>query len=239
MGIIINTDKSKVMAFSKERITDINKNKFRLVIGNDDIEYVSQYKYLVVIVTSNAKFSFAENTLSMKASRALFSIKQSIFDKTIKPSSLLRIFDSLVKPITLYGSEIWSGYKSCYVGKTIEEMFEMTLKNTNEFDKTYMRFCKYTLGVYSKACNFAVISELGLFPLIISIVANCINFWLHTIHSHSISLVHKAYLEQKNSSNSHSNSWLQFVKSLLSDLGFSHVWKKPEYIKCSLTPFFS
>ena len=224
-GLVINTDKSKVMAFSKERITGINKNKFRFAIGNDDIEYVSQYKYLGVIFTSNAKFSVAENTLSMKASRALFSIKQSIFDKTIKPSSLLRIFDALVKPIALYGSEIWSGYKSCYVGKTIEEMFEMTLKNTNEFDKTYMRFCKYTLGVHSKACNFAVISELGLFPLIISIVANCINFWLHTVHSHRDSLVHKAYLEQKNSCNSHSNSWLQFVKALLSDLGFSHVWK--------------
>ena len=90
-GLVINTDKSKVMAFSKERITGINKNKFRFVIGNDDIEYVSQYKYLGVIFTSNAKFSVAENTLSMKASRALFSIKQSIFDKTIKPSSLLRI----------------------------------------------------------------------------------------------------------------------------------------------------
>ena len=38
------------------------------------------------------------------------------------------------------------------------------------------------------------------------------------------------YLEQKNSSNSHSNSWLQFVKSLLSDLGFSHVWKNQSKI---------
>ena len=37
------------------------------------------------------------------------------------------------------------------------------------------------------------VSELGLFPLIISILANCINFWLHTIHSHRDSLVHKAY----------------------------------------------
>ena len=161
----------------------------------------------------------------MKASRALFSIKQSIFNKNIKPSSLLCIFDALVKPIALYGSEIWSGYKSCYVSKTIAEMFELTLKNTNEFDKTYMRFCKYTLGVHSKACNFAVISELGLFPLIISILANCINVWLHAIQSHRDSLVHKAYLEQKNSSKSQNNCWLQFVKSLLNDLGFSHVWK--------------
>ena len=48
------------MAFSKERI---NKDKFRFVIENDDIEYVSQYKYLGVIFTGNAKFSVAEKRL--------------------------------------------------------------------------------------------------------------------------------------------------------------------------------
>ena len=160
----------------------------------------------------------------MKASRALFSIKQSIFDKTIKPSSILYIFDSLVKPIALYNSEIWTAYKYCFKGKTIEELFALTLKNTNEFDKTYMRFCKYVLGVNSKACNFAVISELGRFPLVISIITNCINFWLHTIQSNSDSLLQNAYQEQVTSSNNNNNIWLQFVKSMLYDLGFSHVW---------------
>ncbi|MCU7801431.1 MAG: hypothetical protein KZQ70_15200, partial [gamma proteobacterium symbiont of Lucinoma myriamae] len=159
----------------------------------------------------------------MKASRALFSIKQSVFDKSIKPSSLLHIFDALVKPIALYNSEIWLGHKSCFRGKTVEEMFELTLKNTNEFDKIYMRFCKHVLGVHSKASNFAVISELGQFPLIISTITSCINFWLHTIQSNTDSLLQKAYQEQVNFSINNS-IWLQFVKSLLYDLGFSHVW---------------
>ena len=98
-------------------------------------------------------------------------------------------------------------------------MFDLTLKNTNEFDMTYMRFCKHVLGVHSKACNFAVISDLGLFPLIISIITNCINFWLHTTQSNANSLLQKAYQEQVNSSNDNS-LWLQFVKNLLCDLGF-------------------
>ena len=153
------------------------KDKFSLVVGMDESEYVYQYKYLVVIFNSNAKFSVDEKTLSMKASRASFSIKQSIFDKTIKPSSILHIFDALVKPIALYNSEIRSAYKSCFRSKTVEEIFELTLKNTNEFDKTYMRFCKYVLGVHSKACNFAVIGELGQFPLTISILTSCVNFF--------------------------------------------------------------
>lgn len=220
-GLTINTDKSKVMTFSKTG--RIFKDRFRFVVGKYDLEYVNQYKYLGVIFTNNAKFSVAEKTLSMKASRALFSIKQSVFDKSIKPSSLLHIFDALVKPIALYNSEIWLGHKSCFRGKTVEEMFELTLKNTNEFDKIYMRFCKHVLGVHSKASNFAVISELGQFPLIISTITSCINFWLHTIQSNTDSLLQKAYQEQVNSSINNS-IWLQFVKSLLYDLGFSHVW---------------
>ena len=104
-------------------------------------------------MTSCGNFSVAEKTLSMKAGRALFSIKQSVFDKTVKPSSILQIFDALVKPIALvnsialYNSEIWSAYKLCLRGKTVEEMFKLTLKNTNEFDKTHMRFSKQVLGI--------------------------------------------------------------------------------------------
>ena len=40
--------------------------------------------------------------------------------------------------------------------------------------KTYMRLSKQVLGVHSKESNFAVVSELGQFPLIISVLANCI-----------------------------------------------------------------
>ena len=118
-----------------------------------------------MIFSSNGKFSAAEKTLSMKANRALFSIKQGIFDKSIKPSSVLHIFDALVKPIALYNAEIWAAYKSCYKSKTLEDMFDISLKSNCEFDKVNIRFCKYVLGVNSKACNFAVISELGQFPM--------------------------------------------------------------------------
>ena len=67
------------MVFSKTG--RLVKNKFRFVVGMDELEYVNQYKYLGVIFTSNAKFSVAEKTFSMKANRALFSIKPSIFNK--------------------------------------------------------------------------------------------------------------------------------------------------------------
>ncbi|MEW8545934.1 MAG: reverse transcriptase family protein, partial [Candidatus Thiodiazotropha sp.] len=220
-GLVINTNKSKVMVFSKSG--RLPKDAFTFFVGEDELEYVKQYKYLGVNISSTAKFSVAEANLSLKANRALFSIKQSIFNKNIKPSAVLNIFDALVKPIALYASELWSPYKPCYKNKTLDEMFELSLKSSSEYDKLYIKFCKYLLGVHSKACNFAVLSELGQYPLLITILTSSINFWLHIIQSSCDSLVAKAYLEQINGPNDRS-IWVQFIKNVMCDLGFSHVW---------------
>ena len=221
-GLSINIDKTKIMIFSKNGRAC--KDRFQFIIGHSILECVNSYKYLGVEISANGKFLIAEKNLSLKASRALFSIKQSIFDSSIKPSAVLRIFDSLIKPIALYNSEIWVGYKSCYQKKTIDEMFDMSFKCFNEFDKIFTRFSKYVLGVHSKSSNFAVYSELGQFPLIISAIASCINFWIHTVQSGSESIISKAYLEQLNSP-SLKSTWLCFIKNILTDLGFSHVWE--------------
>ena len=150
-------------------------------------------------------------------------ITPSIFDSTTKPSAVLRIFHSLIKPITIYNREIWAGYKTCYHKKSIDEMFEMSYKGHNKFDKIFTRFSKYVLGVHSKASNFAVLSELGQLPLIVSIIASYINFSLHTIQSNSESLISAAHWEQCNNPELKS-LWLCFIKTVLNDLGFSHVW---------------
>ena len=102
-------------------------------------------------------------------------------------------------------------------------MFEITFKGQNKFDKIFARFSKFALGVHPKASNFAVLSELGQYPLVLSALASCINFWLHIVQSNDNSLVNKAYREQCNNSNS---QWFDFVKKqLLRDLGFSHIWE--------------
>lgn len=79
LGLALNIEISKIMAFSKTG--RVLKDKFRLNIGGEELEYVTQYKYLVVTFSSSTKFSVAEKHLSLKANRALFSTKQSIFDR--------------------------------------------------------------------------------------------------------------------------------------------------------------
>ena len=46
-------------------------------------------------------------------------------------------------------------YKPCYRNKTLDEMFEMSIKSNTEIDKIHAKFCKYVLRVHNKACNLA------------------------------------------------------------------------------------
>ena len=54
------------------------KDRFQVIIGHSILECVNSYKYLGVEISANGKFLIAEMNLRLKASRAMFSIKQSI-----------------------------------------------------------------------------------------------------------------------------------------------------------------
>ena len=74
---------------------------------------------------------------------------------------MMHIFDTLVKPALLYGSEIWA-----HEGKEILE-------------KLHLRFCKYMLLtlVNKTTCSNMVYGELGEYPLILSTQTRMIVFW--------------------------------------------------------------
>ena len=63
------------------------------------------------------------------------------------PKVLLNLFDKLIIPILLYGSEIWG----CNTHKCIEYV--------------HIKFLKYVLGLPTSAPNAAVISEFGRYPI--------------------------------------------------------------------------
>ena len=54
----------------------------------------------------------------------------------------LSLFDTLVVPIILYGSEVWGAY------------------NIKEVDKLHIKFCKLILGVRPQTSNVAVFGDL-------------------------------------------------------------------------------
>ena len=67
---------------------------------------------------------------------------------------MLDAFNSLVKPILLFFSEIW-GHDS--------------KEGSGEIEKTFSGFCKYILGVHRNTTNLAIYGELGVYSLNIDI----------------------------------------------------------------------
>ena len=52
--------------------------------------------------------------------KALFKLKQLLYDSNLKPDTSLKLFDQLIKPICLYGAEIW-GVDSINISMDLQE----------------------------------------------------------------------------------------------------------------------
>ena len=99
-------------------------------------------------------------TLCDQALRAYHSLL-SVFDRIhLDIKTKLSLFDTMIVPILLYGSEIWGVY------------------DYKEVDKLHIKFCKNILGVRKQTSNYAVYGELGRFPLSVIAKERSLKFWL-------------------------------------------------------------
>ncbi len=108
------------------------------------------------------------NELKEKVRRAFYAIKKSI-QIEIPIRIWLKIFQSVIEPIALYGSEVW--------GPLLNHEFEKWDKNPIE--TLHAEFCKSILRVQRNTPNNACRAELGQYPLIMRIEKRAIKFWKH------------------------------------------------------------
>ena len=175
----INEKKSKTMCMSKSGRND--KEEFQ--IGDTNLESVKSYSYLGIEIASSGSFRAAEKSMSDKATKALFKLKSLLYGSELKPDICLKLFDQLIKPIALYGSDIW-GVDFARVNPNNRDKFIESLgKFTSE--KLNLSFSRFLLGVHKKAQVSGVQGELGRYPLGIDIVANSLLYLKH-LHNDSI-----------------------------------------------------
>ena len=111
----------------------------------------------------------------------------------------LKLFNQLVKPILLYGSEIWClpNNLQSLKKKTVEEVYGDSAKTTKiSGEKACLKYGRYLLGVHRKSSIVAIRGELGLFPLYIECIVQSIKYWLRLAAMGPTSLLGQAYLAQ-------------------------------------------
>ena len=71
------------------------------------LDGVFSLTYLGLTFSYNAKLKLAQNELYHKASKAMFDLIGKCRKLNLPLDLQLNLFDSVVKPVMLYGSEIW------------------------------------------------------------------------------------------------------------------------------------
>ena len=114
------------------------------------------------------------------------------------------------------------------------------LCNQLSFEKLDTRFCKFVLGIHSKASNVATRGELGRYPISVYIVKQCIKNWLRITQYKKETLLFDTYLCNLDMLSKNKNCWLLNIQDLVKNkLGAQHLWinqgcgnKKIHHKKC-------
>ena len=106
----------------------------------------------------------------------MFKLKSDFLVHNPEVKTSIHVFDHTIKPILLYGCEIW-GYFNPFTSRfrngniPIDQIFSKL-----HCEKLHLKFCKFLLGVHKKSTNLAVQSELGRFPLHFDILKQILRF---------------------------------------------------------------
>ena len=108
---------------------------------------VNRYTYFGIILAASGSLTDAIATLCSKATKAIFKLRNAIFGTGMAPKTSLYLFDTLIRPISTYGAEIWEAF-----AKYLPRIFH--LDNTNYsncddacFEKLDLRFSKSILSM--------------------------------------------------------------------------------------------
>jgi hypothetical protein len=178
------------------------------------IEIVESYCYLGVLFNSISRsnaFIFREHIIyvTQKASKSLFlirNVEKKVGKLPIKVS--LKLFDTLVKPILEYGSEIW-----------------IPLKEANAIERLQLKYLKYILGVKTSTSTLAVLGETGRFKLHLSFKIRTIKYWLRLCKLTDNSLVKRAYNCANSLCHTGYVTWASKVKVFLQEVNLEHLWE--------------
>ena len=200
----VNKEKTKVMVFRKGG--PLSKHEKWLYDGIE-LEVVNRYCYLGYVFSTCLSSKQGTNHLVSKGKNALFFLCRA-FQKCREMSRdvYFQVFDTKVKPILLYASEIWG------------------LHILEHIERVHLLACKRYLGVPVCTPNRMVYGELGRYPLFVDAYVRCLKYWFRLLQMDPSRLPNQAYRMLLNVDANENDCWATNVRDILCKTGFHFVW---------------
>lgn len=219
-GLGINLKKSKSLIFNSSG--RLEKHIFKL--NNTPIERGKTYKYLGINFSISGSFSDAKQDLYNRGLKALFKMNKCFEGRKPKLKTLFHVFDHTVKPILLYGADIWGAFASKKLN-TGGDTFISKLFNNIKQESVHLKFCKYMLGVGKRSTTLAVMGELGRYPLYLEIIVTMFKY-LYRLSTTDDVLLSEAFTVSKNLNIQKKYSWYSCLESLMDYMNITqNCWK--------------
>ena len=134
----VNLKKTKILVFNKAGRHINDQFNFK----NDIIQHASSYRYLGLNFTLSGSFKQSENELVNKARKAYFKLRKDFFSFNPNIPVSLHVFDHTIKPILMYGSEIWGTFRTDLPKFRNGTIDLDKIYQTSSADSFHIKFCK-------------------------------------------------------------------------------------------------
>ena len=178
--------------------------------GEERLEVVNKYKYLGYTLTTKLSVDIALAEHAGKAKGRIVSIFRALYKLgKIDIGVFFRLFDSQVKPMLLYGAEIWG------------------MKQREIIEKVHLYACKKLLGVSAKTPNAFIYCELNRYPLLIDAKTRAFKYWGRLLGMEDNRLPKQAYLRELRELEKE-YGWGAMMQEDLTINGFANVWEEQD-----------
>lgn len=209
LGLTVNLEKTKIMVFRKGGFL-AKREKWHF--NGINLEIVNKFKYLGYMLTTKISFDEACEDTSRKAKMKVMDLFKTMWSLgNLDTNIFYQLFDCQIKPMLLYGSEIWGGFVS------------------NITESAHLFALKRLLSVSDKTPNTLVYGETGRYSLVIDAQMSTIKYWLKIIKlpesrlpKQILLLLHRS-LEQIDRLGK--VNWLVKIRNCLVDNGFQSAWE--------------
>jgi len=167
----VNLNKTKTLIFNKRG----HFLKEKLIYGKELIECTDSYTYLGIKFQNSGTFQEAVSNLCEKALKAMFKI-DTIIKESYGLRTVLHIFDHAIRPILMYGSEVWGGDLIRSTSHLTKPSVLENYLEKNSLSAIELKFYRRLLGVKRNTSTIGIRGELGRYPLSILAIKQFVKY---------------------------------------------------------------
>ena len=207
----VNESKTKIVHF---RNASSDVTEFKFMYGQSELEKVSQYKYLGIILDEYLKYNCCIKALADSSGRALGGIISKFKSlRNVGYDTFSKLYKSGVQPVSEYGAGIWGWHKA------------------SEIDTIQNRAMRYYLGVHKFAANAAIVADMGWTKPMYNRYLCLIRFWNRMLSLPDERLTKQIFNYDYDKC---VRNWCKEIKCIFDKLDLQHIYTNKETCDLSI-----